>query len=182
MNALTNRKSRTLNVINNMKIAAPCDARWEDMLPVGEPNEDKVRHCGDCRLNVYELKNMDHEEIRELLLETEGTACLQLYRRADGTVLTEDCPVGLAERAWRVSRRAALTAAASILAIVATVLAFLLTPARCDLEEPGFEGEQHEFVITVKEAQDKIEEKIPEPMRPMRGRIAMPRDWKADLD
>ena len=46
----------------------------------------------------------------------------------------------------------------------------------------GFEGEQHEFVITVKEAQDKIEEKIPEPMRPMRGRIAMPRDWKADLD
>jgi hypothetical protein len=45
--------------------------------------------------------------------------CVRLYRRADGTVLTRDCPVGLRQRLRRLAWRAlalASSAAASLLA------------------------------------------------------------------
>lgn len=48
--------------------------------------------------------------------ENEGRACLRLYRRADGTVLTRDCPVGLRGYQKRVARVAA-AAFASILGL-----------------------------------------------------------------
>jgi hypothetical protein len=39
---------------------------------------------------------MTESEAEALLASASGRLCVQFYRRADGTVLTQDCPVGLA--------------------------------------------------------------------------------------
>jgi hypothetical protein len=91
--------------IANLRMAAPCQTSWEGMA-----GNERVRHCTLCNLNVYNFAEMTRDEVRELLVRTEGRICARLYRRADGTVLTRDCPTGL--RALR--RRASRVAAAAI--------------------------------------------------------------------
>ncbi len=59
--------------------------------------DERVRHCGACDKNVYNFKEMTRTEIEVLLLKTEGRVCARLFQRADGTVLTRDCPVALAK-------------------------------------------------------------------------------------
>jgi len=69
--------------------------------------DERVRHCTLCSLNVYNFAEMTREEVRELLVRTEGRVCARLYRRADGTVITRDCPTGLRAVRQRASRVAA---------------------------------------------------------------------------
>ncbi len=95
--------------IANLQVAAPCHVSWDGMA-----GDERVRHCTLCSLNVYNFAEMTGDEVRELLERTEGRVCGRLYRRADGTVLTRDCPTGL--RALR--RRASRVAAAWITALL----------------------------------------------------------------
>lgn len=88
--------------IKNLRIAAPCQASWEGMA-----GDERVRHCTLCSLNVYNFAEMTRDEVRQLLVRTEGRVCARLYRRADGTVLTRDCPAGLRALRRRASRVAA---------------------------------------------------------------------------
>jgi hypothetical protein len=60
--------------------------------------DDRVRHCGQCQRNVYQLSNLSREEAEALILEKEGELCVQFYRRADGSVVTRPC---VAVRMWR---------------------------------------------------------------------------------
>jgi hypothetical protein len=58
--------------------------------------EDKrVRFCSKCNLNVYNLSGMNRREAEALITKTEGRLCIRFYRRADGSILTRNCPVGL---------------------------------------------------------------------------------------
>ncbi|HEX9982645.1 MAG TPA: carboxypeptidase-like regulatory domain-containing protein [Thermoanaerobaculia bacterium] len=93
----------------NLRIAAPCPTTWETMA-----GDERVRHCSLCNLNVYNFAELTADEVRLLLARSEGRVCARLYRRADGTVLTRDCPTGL--RALR--RRASRTAVAVIAALL----------------------------------------------------------------
>jgi len=95
--------------LGGLRIAAPCTASWEGMA-----GDERVRHCSLCSLNVYNFAEMTAEEVRDLLVRTEGRVCARLYRRADGTVLTRDCPTGI--RAFR--RRASRAAAALVAALL----------------------------------------------------------------
>jgi hypothetical protein len=70
---------------------------------------DRRRFCGQCQLNVYNLSGMTKREAEELLNQTEGRLCVRFYRRADGTILTQDCPVGLRALKRRISRIATAT-------------------------------------------------------------------------
>src|SRR3954447_21216476 len=90
-----------------LRIAAPCPASWDEMA-----GDERVRHCSLCKLNVYNFAEMTRAEVRELLVRTEGRVCARLYRRADGTVLTRDCPTGLRAVRQRASRAAAAVVAA----------------------------------------------------------------------
>lgn len=101
--------SRAKDPLGDLRIAVPCEASWEGMA-----GDERMRHCTLCRLHVYNFAEMTREEVRELLVRTEGRVCARLYRRADGTVLTRDCPTGL--RALR--RRAARVAAALVTALL----------------------------------------------------------------
>jgi hypothetical protein len=51
---------------------------------------------------------MTAAEVSALIVETEGRLCARIYRRADGTVLTSDCPVGAAKIPPRRRYRRAL--------------------------------------------------------------------------
>ncbi|HEX7139782.1 MAG TPA: carboxypeptidase-like regulatory domain-containing protein [Vicinamibacterales bacterium] len=93
--------------IDGLRIATPCSTSWELM-----EGDERVRHCAVCSLNVYNFAEMTREEVQALLARTEGRVCARLYRRADGTVLTRDCPKGLPELRHRASRVAAAAMAA----------------------------------------------------------------------
>jgi hypothetical protein len=59
--------------------------------------DDRKRFCGDCKLNVYNLSGMTRNEAEALIMNAEGRLCVRFFRRADGTVITRDCPVGWAK-------------------------------------------------------------------------------------
>jgi hypothetical protein len=89
--------------LNNLKVASPCSQDWNAMI-----GNDRKRFCGECKLNVYNLSGMTRTEAENLLLNSEGgRLCVRFYKRADGTVLTQDCPVGWEALKKRVSRTAA---------------------------------------------------------------------------
>jgi hypothetical protein len=78
--------------LDHLRIAAPCPADWDQMFSF----EDKrVRFCSQCNLNVYNLSGMSRREAEALITKTEGRLCVRFYRRADGSILTRNCPVGL---------------------------------------------------------------------------------------
>ena len=104
---------KTTNMPFKIKIATPCPAKWEDM-----GGDDRVRFCDQCRKNVYNLSAMTGRDAQELLAAKNGDLCARVFQRTDGTVLTEDCPVGVA-RYWR---RVKTTVAGGVAAVL-----FLLT-------------------------------------------------------
>ncbi len=108
----------TLDVLDRISVASPCTADWGSMT-----GDDRVRFCSDCRLNVYNLSAMSREDAAALIAAKEGRLCVRFYRRADGTVLTQDCPVGLRLVRRKVAAGVARagTAAAMLLSTVVTL-------------------------------------------------------------
>jgi Carboxypeptidase regulatory-like domain len=76
--------------LDRLHVSSPCDADWETM-----PGDERVRFCNQCRLNVYNISALTRKQAEKLIAETEGRLCAKLYRRADGTIITRDCPVGI---------------------------------------------------------------------------------------
>lgn len=106
--------------LDRIAIAAPCAADWDDMSGDGH-----VRHCGDCDKNVYDLSGMTRAEATALLVGRTGQEppCLRLWRRADGTLLTADCGVGMLP----ARRRRVLNGWAKSAALVGLALGSLTT-------------------------------------------------------
>jgi hypothetical protein len=92
-----------LPLLDDVTIAAPCKASWEQMV-----GDDHVRFCGQCDKNVYNLSSLPREEAEALLVAREGKMCVRLFKRDDGTVLTSDCPVGVKTRRRRRATLAAV--------------------------------------------------------------------------
>jgi hypothetical protein len=84
--------SKLTSPLDHLKIAAPCPANWDQMFSF---EDDRVRFCSQCNLNVYNLSDMSRQEAEALITKTEGRLCVRFYRRADGSILTQNCPVGL---------------------------------------------------------------------------------------
>lgn len=105
--------------LKNVRVASPCRADWTQM-----SGDARVRHCAECKLNVYNLSEMSRREAEELIASHEGRLCVRFYRRADGTVLTRDCPVGLRQIVRKVSR------------VAGTALSALMSVAFCAAQSP----------------------------------------------
>jgi hypothetical protein len=71
------------------------------------------RFCGECKLNVFNLSGMTRDDAENLIQNAEGRLCVRFYQRADGTVITGDCPVGWAKLKER--KKVIVTAACSLL-------------------------------------------------------------------
>ena len=95
--------------LNGLRIATPCPISWEAMT-----GDNRVRFCDHCQLHVYNISELSRIEAEKLIASTEGRLCARLFRRADGTVITKDCPVGLRALRMRVSKRAAAILAAIV--------------------------------------------------------------------
>lgn len=107
-----------LGVLEQVRVASPCTMRWEEMQSV---DGERIRHCAACDLDVYNLSGMSRADAESLIRSrSESRLCIRMFRRADGTVLTTDCPVGW--RAARLKLGRALTR-------VAAAIAFLLSGA-----------------------------------------------------
>lgn len=101
--------------MDDIRVASPCRASWDDMT-----GDERSRACAHCRKNVYNLSGMTRAEIETLIREKEGRLCVRFYRRADGRLVTADCPpFGEHGRHWRF---AALAAAASLAVGLATAM------------------------------------------------------------
>lgn len=109
---------RHLPLVERIEIASPCDVPWDTMV-----GDDKTRFCGQCRLHVHNLSAMSRVEA-ESLLSCGGSICVRLYRRADGTVLTQDCPVALRRKSRRRLAIAAVVSASVAAALLGALSAF----------------------------------------------------------
>jgi hypothetical protein len=111
--------------IHDIRIAKPCSADWDKMT-----GDERSRFCGQCKLNVYNISAMSMDEAEKLIVEKEGRLCVRLYRRNDGTVLTKDCPKGLA-----AARRKLATTYATLLGfatLIATYFGFKVNAESSD--------------------------------------------------
>lgn len=84
--------SRYTNPLENIRIASPCPANWDEMY-----GNDRMRFCGECKLNVYNLSGMSRNEAENLVSNAEGRLCVRYFQRKDGTIITQNCPVGWAK-------------------------------------------------------------------------------------
>jgi hypothetical protein len=97
-----------LPILPNIRVASPCSADWNAMT-----GDDRVRACGDCNKNVYNISEMTREEAESLIVAKEGRLCVRYFQRKDGTILLKDCAVGVAQKR---KRRVIAAGAAALLA------------------------------------------------------------------
>jgi hypothetical protein len=119
-----------LPMLDDVRVAAPCEVPWSSM-----DGDSDVRYCGSCKKHVYNLSMMSRAEAEAVLVAAKATegACIRLYRRVDGTVITDDCPVG--ERRRRFWRRTGGIAAAGLLA--AALGSLLYSQMTCQVHVQG---------------------------------------------
>jgi hypothetical protein len=117
--------------LEDVRVAAPCHVSWDTMV-----GDDRVRFCGRCEKNVYNLSAMPREEAEAFIADRAGNICVRLYKRTDGTVLTEDCPVGVKRR-----RRVRLAIAVGGGLMMGAGWAAASMDGKCKLEPSWHQGE-----------------------------------------
>jgi hypothetical protein len=100
----------TRPLAERLTIATPCKMRWEEMT-----GNARVRHCGACRLDVYNVSEMRTAEV-EALFQPGGRVCVRMYQRPDGTVVSGDC-----RRVWREQRAEATTLLGTAVTVTAAL-------------------------------------------------------------
>jgi hypothetical protein len=112
----TGAPKRALPLLDQVRVASPCNADWNEML-----GDDRVRFCLSCDKNVFNLSAMSREDAEDLLRERLGNdLCIRFYQRADGTILTQDCPTGV-KRKRRKKLALAVAGAGAMAAAAATM-------------------------------------------------------------
>jgi hypothetical protein len=87
------KRKKSLPLLGEVRVASPCHADWNDMV-----GDDQSRFCDKCAKNVYNLSALTTQQAEALIQEKEGKLCVRYYQRADGTVLTTDCLVGVRKK------------------------------------------------------------------------------------
>ena len=132
--------ARFNNPLAKVRVASPCRVGWDQMI-----GSERMRFCGQCSLNVYNLSGMKRADAESLIAANEGRLCVRFYRRADGSIITQDCPVGLRAAQRRVAyvTRAIVTALITFLASVGlqTLLATVFPPPQATMGMLAFQGE-----------------------------------------
>jgi len=146
---------RFTNRLKHVRVASPCKADWDQMI-----GTDRVRFCGQCSLNVYNLSAMTRDEAESLIAANEGRLCVRFYRRGDGSIITQDCPVGLRAVRQRISyvTKAVASAALAILASLGMhSLLAAISPVRSRHVTMGVMAARQDWVRTVVESPPDVE-------------------------
>lgn len=107
---------RAAPLLDNLRIASPCNESWDNMI-----GDDRTRFCARCQKHVHNLSELTRDQAETFLQNVTESACVRIYKRTDGTVLTSDCPVGVQKK--RVKRLFLATVGAG-LAAAASAVAF----------------------------------------------------------
>nr|HEX4312748.1 hypothetical protein [Kofleriaceae bacterium] len=130
--AARERDRRQLPMLDRLEVASPCKMRWDDMMRTGD---DRVRSCGACQKNVYNVSALTADEVDRLILATESRACVRYWQRADGTILLADCTIGGRRRAAVRFAVAGVVGAAAAAAMAYTLAQPVQAPpVRTDLD------------------------------------------------
>ena len=103
--------------LDAIAVHTPCEVPWDSMT-----GDNRVRFCGHCRQNVYNIEALAPAEAVRLIGAREGRLCVRFHRRRDGTVVTADCWARL-----RAARRKGVLAFAIMLVVVAAAQVFAIT-------------------------------------------------------
>lgn len=106
------------SLLDNISIAAPFSVGWDNM-----SRTEKIRFCNQCSKNVYDISAMSESEAMKFLAAQETTPCLRLFRRTDGTIIFDNCPVGLRRVRNRVKRSMKFVSTI-LVTIISSVAAF----------------------------------------------------------
>lgn len=91
-------------LLDRVRVASPCSAKWDDMV-----GDERERFCLSCDKQVFNISAMGRAEAEAFLAARVGNkTCIRFFRRADGTILTDDCPTGVRRRRLRVIGAVAL--------------------------------------------------------------------------
>lgn len=123
-----------MDKLEDIRIASPCRANWDNM-----EGDDRKRYCALCRKHVYNITEMSRSEA-EALVDGSTRVCLRLYRRSDGTVITNDCPVGKRKVVIQFARTYALAAVFAVALL--KILAFIPLRPIQDLAARGVNAAQ----------------------------------------
>jgi hypothetical protein len=75
----------SLQILNDVHIPKPCHENWDAM-----SGNDRQRHCDSCNHAVHYLSNMSAKEAADLLTNRNGSICIRIDRKMDGTVATDE--------------------------------------------------------------------------------------------
>jgi hypothetical protein len=103
-----------------LSVSSPCPRKWEEL-----SGDNRVRYCGQCRLQVYNLTVLSPVQIEQLLQKTGGRLCGQLYVRKDRTATVRDCPEG---RSSILRRRVGMLASGLLIVILGLACRSLVRP------------------------------------------------------
>jgi hypothetical protein len=98
----------SVDPLDAIKIASPCTVAWSSLV-----GDERVRHCGQCCKNVYNVAAMTREEALSLIEGKERRICMRLTYRADGTIATGNCRARL-----RAARRRGMFAFGGMLVVM----------------------------------------------------------------
>ena len=104
-------KQKDTSYLDRLFIAAPCPVTWNSM-----QGGERVRDCSLCSRKVYNLSDMTKKEAEDFIKTNGVNQCMTFYRRADGTIMTDNCPVGL--RKLRNSLKRATAFLSSVVTII----------------------------------------------------------------
>lgn len=151
-------------ILDRAIIETPCPTSWDQM-----KGNDSVRFCGMCSLNVYNISAMTDKEAEAILARGASgeRVCARLYRRPDGTVMTDNCPRGL-----RKIRNASRWMHAKIVACFGLLLS-LASPVQAQQTTAANDKPGNAQCET-----DKKNAKLKNLPMPMMGAVAVPRDAK----
>jgi len=105
-----NQENHEESILDRVCIAMPCSVNWDEM-----KGDNKVRLCGGCNKNVYNLSAMSKIEAEEIL-SGPTLPCIQIMRKEEGAIVTQE-KSNIIRGFWSYGK----TAVSTILSLIATL-------------------------------------------------------------
>lgn len=158
----------SLPLLDQVRVASPCTAEWSEMV-----GDDRVRFCLSCEKNVYDLSAMTRDAAEALLTErmSGGDLCVRFYQRADGTILTQDCPEGVKKK----RRKKLALAVAGAGAMMASAATAMFSSRQGGVEPEGVTMGEMAAPFTSADPDGPVVSVPTPPVRPLMGAPVPPR-------
>jgi hypothetical protein len=158
-----NQENSEDSILDRICIAMPCSVDWNDM-----KGDNKVRLCGGCNKDVYNLSALSKKEAEEVLSRP-TLPCIQIARTKDGAIVTEDRTISTDETSSGTEEKSnpiryfwsyGKTAVSAILSLIAT-LAPQWASAADEKNKPMLRGRPALITPQVKEPTKQLTTPLP---------------------